>query len=224
MPSKAAKTSAVDYQASSTVVSQRLAKALAHPLRVQILVETNRRPMSATAFSRQVGGNVSPSKAARHFSYLERLGCLELVEEKTGGRRRGGRERIYRAVQRSLFDDSVWASLPNSLQGEVTHVTFSTYVERVAEAMMAGTIDTRQDRHLTWTAMQLDQQGWDDLISRMDELFDYSLRLRITTAMRLADSDEQPIPVTVGMACFESPKDAEVSPFEFEDSRRGDAG
>lgn len=214
MTSKAAQTSAVDYQASSTVVSQRLAKALAHPLRVQILVETNRRPMSATEFANKMGGGLQPSKAAQHFRYLEKLGCLELVETKTGGKRRGGRERIYRAIQRSLFDDSVWASLPDSLQGEVAHVTFSTYIERVAEAMMAGTFNVRQDRHLTWTAMHLDQQGWDELISRMDQLFDFSLRLRIQAAMRLARSEEEPIPTTVGMACFESPRDAEVSPLE----------
>lgn len=214
MPSKAAKTSAVDYQASSTVVSQRLAKALAHPLRVQILVETNKHPMSATEFANKIGGGLRPSKAAQHFSYLAKLGCLELVETKTGGKRRGGRERIYRAIQRSLFDDSVWASLPESLQGEVTHVTFSTYIERVAEAMAAGTIDARQDRHLTWTAMHLDQEGWDELIRRTDELFDFSLKLRIQAAMRLARSGEEPIPVTVAYACFESPKDSEVAPLE----------
>jgi len=141
------------------VVSERLAKALAHPLRVQILVETNKRPMSATEFANHVGGGITASKAAQHFRYLARLGCLELVATKTGGRRRGGQERIYRAVQRSLFDDSSWRSLPGSLQGEVTSMTFSTYIERVAEAVAAGTIDARQDRHLTWIAMHLDQEG-----------------------------------------------------------------
>jgi DNA-binding transcriptional ArsR family regulator len=209
-----AETTAVDYQASSTVVSQRLAKALAHPLRVQILVETNKRPMSATQFANQVGGGVSASKAARHFSYLEQLGCLELVEVKTGGRRRGGRERIYRAIQRSLFDDSAWQALPSSLQGEVTTVAFSTYIERVAEAMAAGTIDARQDRHFTWTAMHLDQEGWEELIRRTDELFDFSLKLRIEAATRLARSGEAAIPATVAFACFESPKGSDVSPFQ----------
>lgn len=211
---KPVSTSAVDYQASSTVVSQRLAKALAHPLRVQILVETNKRPMSATQFANYIGAGVSPSKAARHFRYLERLGCLELVEEKTGGKRRGGRERIYKAIQRSLFDDSVWESLPGSLQGEVTNVIFTTYIERIAEAVAAGTIDKRPNRHFTWTGMHYDQQAWDEFVPRMDELFAFSLELRIQAAIRLARSGERPIPVTVGMSCFESPPDAEVSPFQ----------
>jgi DNA-binding transcriptional ArsR family regulator len=140
---------AADIQAARVPVSQRLAKALAHPLRMHILVETNKRPMSATEFARHFGGGITPSKAARHFRYLEKLGCLELVEERTGGRRRGGKEKIYRAIARSLFDESAWLLLPDSVQHEVTGVILSSYIERAAEAVAGGTIDRRQDRHLT---------------------------------------------------------------------------
>lgn len=196
-------------------VPERLAKAMSHPLRVRILVETNKRPMSATEFSNWTNGEVSPSKANRHFKYLEKLECLELVEERPqGGRRRGGKEKVYRAVQRSLFDESTWTALPDSLQGGLTGVTITSYLERLAEAVMGGTIDTRGDRHLTWTGMHYDQQAWDELIERMNELFWFSLELRVQAALRMIKSGEQPIPVTVGMACFESPKDADVAPFE----------
>jgi hypothetical protein len=170
--------------------------------------------MSATQFAREAGGSVTPQKASQHFRYLEKLGCLELVEIKTGGRRRGGRERIYRAVQRSLFDDSAWQSLPKSLQDEVTSETFSTYIKQVAEALAAGTIDTRQDRHFTWTAMHLDQEGWDELVRRTDELFDFSLKLRIQAALRMAKTGEEPIPTTVAYACFESLPDTEIAPVD----------
>jgi Helix-turn-helix domain len=209
-----AASAAADIQASRSPVSQRLAKAMAHPLRVHILVETNKRPMSATQFAHHFGGGVSPSKAARHFRYLEQLGCLELVEERTGGRRRGGKEKLYRAIQRSLFDESRWAALPESLQGEVTSVTFSSYIERAAEAVAAGTIDRRQDRHLTWTGMHFDEQAWREMIERIDDLFRFSLELRVQAALRMIKSGEEPVPVTVALACFESPKDAEAAPFE----------
>lgn len=211
-PTKA--TNPADIQAIRIPVSQRLAKALAHPVRVRILIETNKRPMSATEFSKRTNGEVSPTKANRHFKYLERLNCLELVEERKGGRRRGGKEKIYRALQRSLFDESSWSLLPGSLQNEVTREVFTAYVERVAEALAAGTIDTRQDRHLTWTAMHYDQQAWDELTERMNELFWFSLELRVQAALRMIQSGEEPIPVTVALACFESPKGAAVAPFE----------
>ncbi len=209
---------AADIQAGRMPVSQRLAKALAHPLRMHILVETNKRPMSATQFARHFGGGVTPSKAARHFRYLEKLGCLELLEERTGGRRRGGKEKIYRAIARSLFDESAWLLLPDSVQGEVTHVIFTSYIERAAEAVAAGTIDRREDRHLTWTGMHLDEQGWREMIERVDDLFRFSLDLRVQAAMRMIKSGEEPIPVTVALACFESPKDADVAPFDLPES------
>ena len=196
-------------------VSQHLDKAMAHPLRIRILVETNKRPMSATQFAQHFGnGEVTPTKANRHFRYLEKLGCLELVEERTGGKRRGGKEKIYRAVARSMFDESTWPLLPGSVQGEVSQIIFTSYLERVYEAVAAGTIDAREDRHLTWTGMHYDQQAWDELIARMDELFRFSLELRVQAALRMIQSGEEPIPVTVKLGCFESPKDAEVAPFE----------
>lgn len=181
---------------------------------MHILVETNKRPMSATQFAYHYGSGVSPSKAARHFRYLEKLGCLELVEERTGGQRRGGREKIYRAVARSLFDESAWLLLPDSVQREVTGVIFSSYIERAAEAVAAGTIDARQDRHLTWTGMHYDEQAWSEMIERIDDLFRFSLELRVQAALRMITSGEEPIPVTVALDCFESPKDASVAPFE----------
>jgi hypothetical protein len=203
-----------DIQAIRMPVPERLAKAMSHPVRIQILVETNKRPMSATQFSNWTNGEVSPTKANRHFKYLEKLNCLELVDERQGGRRRGGKEKIYRAVQRSLFDESTWKALPGSLQGGVTSETITSYIERLAEAVMGGTIDTRQERHLTWTGMHYDQQAWDELIERMNELFWFSLELRVQAALRMIKSGEEAIPVTVGMACFESPRDADVAPFE----------
>ncbi|HEY5941867.1 MAG TPA: helix-turn-helix domain-containing protein [Solirubrobacterales bacterium] len=192
-----------------------MAKALAHPLRMHILVETNKRAMSATQFANHFGGDdVTPTKANRHFRYLEKLGCLELVEERTGGRRRGGKEKIYKAVARSMFDESTWPLLPDSVQGEVTQVIFSSYLERVVEAVAAGTIDAREDRHFTWTGMHYDQQAWNELIERMDDLFRFSLELRVQAALRMIQSGEEPIPITVKLGCFESPKDADVAPFE----------
>ncbi len=193
------------------VVSPRLAKAMAHPLRIQILVELNKRPMSPTQFAWEIGG-ASLSNVARHFRRLKELGCIELAEVKTGGRRRGGKENFYRAVHRSLFDESVWASLPNSLRAEVTAAAVTTYLERVAEAIRAGTMDARDDRHFTWTAMHYDQTAWSEMNELIESLFSRSLGVQTESLERLKQSGEKPFPVTVALACFESPTGAQMSP------------
>src|SRR6476469_3412141 len=105
-------------------VSERLAKALANPVRVKILDALNRRAMSVTQFVR-ANPEYSHSQIYGHFRKLEEFACIELEEEKTGGKRRGGVEKFFRATARSLFDESHWARLPESLMNRITSGVFS---------------------------------------------------------------------------------------------------
>jgi hypothetical protein len=187
------------------VVNGSLAKALAHPLRVRILVELNQRVMSVTGFVRMFPEH-SHSKVYGHFRVLEECGCIELIETKTGGKRRGGVEHFYRATQRTLFDQSSWPSLPQSTKHQMTGAAFTTYGERVADAINSGTIDTRPDRHFTWMPGHLDQQAWDEIIADLEEVFGRLPKRMANAAARLAESGEESIPVTVALACFESPR------------------
>jgi DNA-binding transcriptional ArsR family regulator len=197
--------------ADSKSVSHRLARALAHPLRIKILVELNKRAMSPTQFAWEIGG-ASLSNVSRHFRRLEELKCIELVEIKTGGRRRGGKEHFFRATQRSLFDESIWTSLPNSIRSQITASTFTTYIERAAEAIRTGTMDARDDRHFTWTAMHYDLEAWNCLIQLMDALFRRSLEIQDKSQQRVLKSKERLVPVTVALTCFESPPEAHQTP------------
>jgi len=79
----------------------------------------------------------------------------------------------------------------------------STLYERIAEAIGAGTIDIRPDRHFTWIDAHFDQQAWDETIA---ELFARLPDRMAQAAVRLAESGEESIRVTVALACFESPK------------------
>lgn len=198
---------ASDVQPPKAVISPRLAKAMANELRVKILVELNKRIMSPSEFLKCCGDeDLSLSKVAHHFRVLEKYDCIEKVGEKSGGKRRGSVEHFFRAIQQSIFDESSFANLPDSIKRKVTGVTFSTYIDRVAQAMEAGTIDARDDSHFTWTAQTLDQQGWDELIAAVDALFQLSIEIQVASGLRMAASGEKPIPVTVALAAFESPK------------------
>lgn len=197
-----------DGNNSWAFVSQRLARAMKHPLRMRILVELNKRAMSASEFTNEYGEGASLSVVSKHFRYLERLGCIELVDTKSGGQRRGRTEYFFRAIQRSLFDESSWSRLPHSVKAEITGVTFTTYVERLAAAVAAGTMDARLDRHLTWTGMRFDERAWGKMVSATDDLFRKAVTLQLEAASRLETSGETPISVTTGFSCLESPRDS----------------
>lgn len=202
MKSNAA-TEAVDL-GTPTYVSVKLAKALSNPIRVKIMDTLSKKAMSVSQFV-QVFPQYSHSQAYRHFRKLEAWGFLEVVETKTGGKRRSATETFYRANARSLFDQTSWAKLPDWLMNGVTASVFTTLIDRVAEAIAAGTIDMRPDRHFSWSDPQFDQQAWDETIEDMKTLF-YRIPVReAEAASRLAKSGEAPIPVTVALACFESP-------------------
>jgi DNA-binding transcriptional ArsR family regulator len=189
-------------------VSGSLAKALAHPLRVRILVELNQRLMSVTGFVRMFP-EYSHSQVYGHFRTLEECGCIELIEKKTGGRRRGGVEHFYRATQRTLFDQSSWPSLPASAKQQMTGAAFTTYVDRVVEAISTGTIDSRPDRHFTWSPGYFDERAWSETIQDLELVFERLPERMAEAATRIAKGGEVSIPVTIALACFESPKPKE---------------
>jgi DNA-binding transcriptional ArsR family regulator len=189
----------------------RVAKLLADPLRIKIVMELNMREMSPKQFHEAFGGGTL-SRVCRHFDLLVEYGWLYQTRTETGGKRRGAVEHFYRATQPAVFYNEVWTPLPKSLKEMVSGGILEELVERVKEAMEAGTIDTREDRHFTWTALRLDQQGWENVIARVDAIFHFLFEEQEEADLRLAETGEEPIPMTVALAAFESPKDTEKQP------------
>ncbi len=142
----------------------RRAKALANPLRLKILGELKRRPMSVKGFERAFQ-KYSYQQVYGQFRALEKLGYIELVGTSgRGGKRRGADELFYRATELAWFDQLDWASLSLPEQEGGTAETLTNYVARLQEAGAAGTIDKRPDRHVSWTDERFDEQAWDETI------------------------------------------------------------
>jgi DNA-binding transcriptional ArsR family regulator len=178
---------------------------MAHPLRVKILGELSQRIMSVKQFA-DVFPKYSYSQIYGHFRKLRELGFIELVEIKSGGRRRSAKEQFYRATERAFFDQTAWAALPASIRRGATAETLSNYIARVSEAIKIDTMDARPDRHVSWTDGHYDEQAWDETIRDLKEFLERIPRRQAEASTRLAESGEEPIRVTIGLSCFESPK------------------
>lgn len=210
---------------SVVAITRRVAKAVSHPLRVRILAALNEAEMGPGGFTHR-NPDVDLREASRHFRRLRDLECIELV-----GRRPGrGREQLYRAVRRAMFDLSAWEAVPPAKRSRVTGEVLSTFMRRVAQAGEAGTLDRRDERWVSWTALKFDQQGWGEFLTAIEEVFDRSLQLGVDAPLRMARTGEEPMPVTVGLFYFESPpdddqEDAQLQPSappgSFEDSFLG---
>lgn len=85
----------------SEKIDSRLTKAIAHPLRLQILTLANQRTISPSEFSEELRAPLST--VAYHFRKLAELGFLELVEEIP---KRGSQEHRYRGLLQTDTLDS----------------------------------------------------------------------------------------------------------------------
>jgi DNA-binding transcriptional ArsR family regulator len=188
-------------------IPPKMAKALSNGWRCRILMELTARPMSPSQFVEEIGGSLS--HISRCFRELAIWGLVEVIEEKKGGRKGGGVERIYRNTRRALFDADSWETLPRLVRTDVSWSFLSSYRDRVVEAVEAGTFDAESDRHLSWTPLLVERADWNQICSDLDEILEWLPKLESESLERTAGKVDQLIPTIVGMTAFRSPDLAE---------------
>ncbi len=195
-----------DRQAESEIERRaaRLSKVYADPLRGRIVGECNLREMSPRSFHDLIGG-ATLDKVSHAFEMLVQYGWLELtrVDEGEDGEP-DGVERFYRAPETAVWDEETLEVLPESTRALVAWRVLETLAIRTKEAQKAGTL-SRNDAHLSWSALELDQQGWEAVIARVDAVFETLAREQDEARARMAESGEESIAMTVALLAFESP-------------------
>lgn len=188
--------------ASEIAFGPRMAKALSNKWRSRILMELSSRPLSPSQFVEEIGGSMT--HVSRCFRELADWGLVEIVEERKGGRRGGGVERIYRGLRRPFFDTTSWKSLPLLVRQEMSQSFLDAYMERVTEAIDADTFDAEDDRHFSWKPVLLDRPAWSELSQELDGVLGGLPQLESESLQR-ADGADDLIPVVVGLASFRMP-------------------
>jgi DNA-binding transcriptional ArsR family regulator len=178
-------------------IDQELVKALAHPLRVQILEELQSRVASPSELSKEM--EQSLGVISYHANMLVKCGCLELVDTQP---RRGAIEHFYRATPRSFIGHQDWRRAPRSVRGGVTDAAFGSFVEKAAAAAEAGTIDSRDDTTLNWMPMTVDDTGWTEIAAIMETARKQLTDVHQRSSKRLSGGEG--IAVIVGLAGFEA--------------------
>lgn len=187
-------------------IEPKLAKALSNRWRCRILMEVSIRPMSPSQFIEDVGGSMT--NISRCFRELAEWGFVEIVEERKGGRRGGGVERIYRSTLRAFFDTQTWIGLPQIIREEISQFFLDGYFDRISEAFQAGTIDAELDRHLSWKPVVIDRPAWTQIGESLNEILNRLPELEAESTERTDDIEEL-IPTTVGFSSFRSPPASE---------------
>ena len=182
-------------------ITQQLAKALAHPLRVRILTSLHKGISSPNQLAQELGeplGNVS-----YHVKTLLEFDCVELVKTEP---RRGAVEHFYRATERAFFSDSDWEKIPASARKGISGAVLEMIGQDSTEALVAGTIDARSDSHVSRTPLVLDEKGWTELNALLGETLERAIQIQEESASRLADEKGDGIETKLAILHFESPQ------------------
>jgi DNA-binding transcriptional ArsR family regulator len=181
-------------------VDQRLVKALAHPLRVEILTILNERMASPNELSKELDEGLS--QVSYHVKVLKDFECIEMVKTEP---RRGAVEHYYRATSRAYITDRDWKSLPDSVKPGLSASSVKMVFDDIAGALESGTFDARDDRHVSWTPGLVDEQGWKESVDLVNETLDEVMKIHAASAKRLAKSGEEGFPVTAVLLNYQGP-------------------
>jgi DNA-binding transcriptional ArsR family regulator len=178
---------------------QRVVKALAHPLRVQILgllEQQTASPSELAAELRVPLGNVS-----YHVRQLQAFGLIRLVRTTP---RRGSIEHHYELVARPDITDQAWDGLPDIVKHAMVGAALAPLGRMVNDAAVLGGF-SRREAHLSRTALTLDDDGWRQVSELLVGMFDKLAEIERGSIERLAESDAEPSHSTVVLMNFESP-------------------
>jgi DNA-binding transcriptional ArsR family regulator len=178
-------------------LDSNIVKALSHPLRMRILTRLNEGVASPNEMAKEF--EESLPLVSYHVRILRELDCIELVRTTP---RRGAIEHHYRALTRPFLDDADWAQLPPSARKAVSNTVLSKALGDVRDAVAAGTFDDRADRHLSYSPLMLDEQGWKELGSRLNDLLDWAIEAQAASAGRLQDGGSGGAEVRARLSLF----------------------
>jgi DNA-binding transcriptional ArsR family regulator len=184
-------------------ITQQLAKALAHPLRMRILTSLHRGISSPNQLSQELGeplGNVS-----YHVKTLLEFDCIELVKTEP---RRGAVEHFYRATERTFFSDEDWAKIPASTRKGISGVVLESIGEDATRALVEGTIEKRTDSHISRTPLVLDEQGWSELTDLLNDALERANEIQGESASRLSKDKGDSISTMMAILHFERPTES----------------
>lgn len=180
-------------------ITQQLAKALAHPLRVRILSSLSKGISSPNQLAQELDeplGNVS-----YHVKTLLEYNCVELVKTEP---RRGAVEHFYRATERAFFSAKDWEKIPASARKGINGVILEAIGKDAADAMVNNTIEARADSHISRTPMVVDETGWNELTALLLETLNRAIEIQEESAGRLAEEKTEPISSTLAILNFET--------------------
>lgn len=136
------------------ITNPMVAKAYAHPLRIEILGLLDNRVASPRQLATEMGSGLSTT--SYHVRQLAAAKLIRLVRRRQV---RGAIEHLYTANVRPTITDAGWARLPQIVKHAYLGGKIAQIGKEVAAAAEQGGFD-HDDMHLTRTSLRLTPDAW----------------------------------------------------------------
>ena len=183
-------------------LDKRLAQALNHPLRTEIIAVLS----DTCASPREIADILDEplSNVSYHTKELLKLKCVEVVGKEQV---RGATKTRYRATTRMLLDTPDWQRLGKAVRAGISINAMNEVTRRAAEAMEAGTFDQRTDRTLITMKLDVDEQGWQEVNDALRVAYERIGEVELQAAARKALGVET-FRMTASLLGYKSPTKA----------------
>jgi DNA-binding transcriptional ArsR family regulator len=188
-------------ETGSRSVDQRVIKALAHPLRVEILAILNDRMASPNELSKALEEGLS--QVSYHVKVLRDFDMIHMVKTEP---RRGAVEHYYRASEKVFIPSWVLKLAPKSAQRSIWGDVLADIEQDVGTSLETGTFDKREDLVVGRDVAILDGKAREDTEELAAEFYERFDKIEGEAVNRRAkgEGDGESIPTTAAVLVFGS--------------------
>ena len=173
-------------KARPNLIDERVLKAQSHPIRAHILNILSEGPSSPAKMHRRMD-NVSLNLVCHHVKVLKDVGLIELVDVRHHG---GRREHIYRALQRQYLTLEEWLAVDPKVRNPITTTILSQISEDTTRSIAEGKFAELEDNHLSRSPIELDREGWKEVIDILETALEAVLEAHARSVERSRESGE----------------------------------
>jgi hypothetical protein len=136
-----------------------------------------------------------------HVKQLVKYGLAELVEERPV--KKGSAEKIYRATERPLMSTEEVGRLPPFIRGNFAGQVYEKALGDALAGFKEKAFEKRSDWHLTRTPLELDCEGWREILAVHERALSETFEVQNRSKERRAENGEKPaVKVSSSQLCF----------------------
>lgn len=183
-------------------LDERLTKALAHWMRVNIMAVASWRKISPSEFARESGEKLG--KVSYHFQRLVEYGVIELVGTEQV---RGSVKHFYKGTRQAIFGGASWAELPKSVQDGVAGAALQDFMKVAVHSIESGAFSAHDESYLVWEPHLYDDLALKAAVKILESARQRLAALAKEAAPRLVKTGEEGMLIAIALSAFEMGKD-----------------